>query len=266
MPSHKSHVAAICKLFRACQFRHDLHSLFADCMETIAISLTNAVDLQHRASREKRYLEIVGRYERDVVETFAKILGEVVSALEAEPGDVLGAVYGDLDLHNAARGQFFTPYTICQFMAVTTLGSREKALELIERNGFVRAMEPACGSGAMIIALAEAMRREGINYQKHLHVTAVDIDTRAVHMAYIQFALMHIPAVVIVGNSLSMEMRDYWYTPAHILGGWNAKLTRRNAETAAQMLLNPPIDRPADQAPKRDPADETRSPTQLSLF
>ena len=78
-------------------------------METIAISLASAVDLRHRAPREKRYLEIVGRYERDVVETFPKILGEVVSALEAEPGDVLGAVYGDLELHNAARGQFFTP-------------------------------------------------------------------------------------------------------------------------------------------------------------
>ncbi|WP_245656624.1 N-6 DNA methylase [Novosphingobium naphthalenivorans] len=236
-------------------------------MEAIAIALSNAVDLKHREKREKRYLEIVGRYDRDIVETFPKILAEVVSALEAEPGDVLGTVYGELELHNVARGQFFTPYILCQTMAQAIIGSRESLLELIERNGFVSAMEPACGAGSLIIALAEAMRQEGVNYQQHLHVTAIDIDTRAVHMAYVQFTLMHIPAVVVVGNSLSMEMRDHWYTPAHILGGWSARLSRRDAEAAAQRLLNPPATpetafEPAD--PRR--ADTTGTPRQLSLF
>jgi hypothetical protein len=42
---------------------------------------------------------------------------------------------------------------------------------------------------------------------------------RAVHMAYIQLSLLHVPAVVVHGNTLSLEEWGYWYTPAHILDG-----------------------------------------------
>ncbi|MEW9612982.1 hypothetical protein AB3G45_03885 [Shinella sp. S4-D37] len=76
----------------------------------------------------------------------------------------------------------------------------------------------------MIIALAEAILESGFNYQQLLHVTAVDIDPRAVHMAYIQFSLLHIPATVIVGDSLAMRFREEWHTMAHVIGGWSAKL------------------------------------------
>src|ERR1035438_3660342 len=70
------------------------------------------------------------------------------------------------------------------------------------------------------------MKNLGINYQQHLHVTAVDVDLKCVHMAYLQFALLHIPAVIVHGNSLSLEEFGRWYTPAHILGGWDWKLRR----------------------------------------
>ncbi len=94
------------------------------------------------------------------------MIGELTLALEAEPPDCLGIVFHDLELHNRSpKG-------------------------LIAKRGYVRASEPACGAGATIIALAQAMRNEGINFQKHLHVTAVDIDPKCVHMAYVQFVLL----------------------------------------------------------------------------
>ncbi|EJE6497691.1 SAM-dependent DNA methyltransferase, partial [Salmonella enterica] len=102
----------------------------------------------------------------------------------------------------------------------------------------------------MVIALAQEMQDAGINYQQHLHVTAIDVDPRAVHMAYVQFSLMHIPAVVIVGNSLTLEEREHWYTPAHVLGGWNMKLARRGAEDARQAIEA----RPASPEPVATPA------------
>lgn len=266
MNLHDRHVQAICKLLRSCAYRHDLHTLFSDCAEASAIALSNAVDLANRDMREKRYLDIVGRYERDVAEIFPQVFAEVVLAFEAQPGDVLGVVFAELGLGSAARGQFFTPYTLCRAMAEMMLGNRGQLTDIIERNGFVRASEPACGAGAMIIALAEAMRARNINYQHCLHVTAVDIDPRAVHMAYIQLALMHIPAVVVVGNSLSMEMREHWYTPAHILGGWTAKLVRRDAEDAARALIDPA---PGQVLPETgDPLSPNAdgAPCQLRLF
>lgn len=268
MTSHQDHVAAVVKLLRSCAYRHDLHRLFSDCMETAAISISNSMDLRNRESREQRYLEIVGQYDRDIIALFTQVFAGVVMALEAEPGDALGAVFNGLELTSADKGQFFTPYPVCRMMAQMTLGDPDDAKALIASNGFVRALEPACGAGAMIIALTEAMRAHGINYQRHLHVTAVDIDSRVAHMAYIQLSLLHIPAVVIVGNSLSLEMREQWYTPAHILGGWSARLARLDAETVTTVPVEtvPSPAHVAEPSAVSFPGASYKTPHQLSLF
>ena len=78
----------------------------------------------------------------------------------------------------------------------------------------------------MVIATAAAFAEEGINYQQAMHTTCIDIDATAVHMAYVQLSLLHIPAIVMHGNALSMEQWGYWLTPAHVLGFWDARLKR----------------------------------------
>ncbi|MDF0543826.1 N-6 DNA methylase [Sphingobium sp. H39-3-25] len=236
-------------------------------MELTAISISNSVDSRSRTDREARYLEIVGRYDRPTVDMFPQVFAEITMALEAAPGDVLGSIFTALEIHNKNRGQFFTPYPVCQMMAEITLGDAKDARALIADKGFVSAMEPACGAGAMVIALAQAMLAVDINYQRHLHVTAVDIDQRAVHMAYIQFSLLHIPAHVIVGNSLSNEVREHWFTPAHILGGWGARLAAQ--PRAAELPLQSALHTPEDRSSRRTSAQETTARAigeQLTLF
>ena len=49
-------------------------------------------------------------------------------------------------------------------------------------------------------------------------------------MCYVQLSLWHVPGEVIVGNSLSWELREVWYTPAHTLGLWNIRLKRQASE------------------------------------
>ena len=242
----------IVKLFETCRYKHDLYSVFSDWCECAAISMSNAIDLVHFDNREARYLEIIGKYDRPTVETFTRIMGEVTMAMEDAPQDILGATFHALELHNKARGQFFTPYPICRMMAAMLAGSKDELGKTIEKRGFMLAQEPAVGSGAMIVALAEAIRDAGFNYQQLLHVTAVDIDRRAVHMAYIQFSLLHIPAIVLVGDSLAMKFHEEWRTLAHVMGGWDAKLRRaRREETAAE-----PMTKPA--APGNDAAQSVR--------
>lgn len=51
-------------------------------------------------------------------------------------------------------------------------------------------------------------------------VTATDVDIKCVWMTYLQLSLYGIPAVVIHGNSLSMQEHSRWYTPVYILDGW----------------------------------------------
>lgn len=228
-----NHITSIVKLFESARYKHDLYTVFGDWCECAAISFSNAVDLRHRENREARYMEIVRRYDRPTLDLFPLLMGELIQAFEAGPADILGQVFHALELHNKAKGQFFTPYTLCQMMARMTIDP-EMIRRAIDQRGYMTAQEPAVGAGAMIIALAEAMRDEGYNYQQQLHVTAIDIDRRAVHMAYVQFTLMSIPAVVIEGDTLRMEFRDEWCTAAHILGGWSQKL--KNGSRTARAL------------------------------
>lgn len=55
------------------------------------------------------------------------------------------------------------------------------------------------------------------DYRHNTFFVAQDIDIRRVWMAYIQLSLYGIPAMVIHGNTLTMEEWDRWYTPCALV-------------------------------------------------
>jgi hypothetical protein len=125
----------------------------------------------------------------------------------------------------------------------------------IERTGFITINEPSVGAGGMVIAAADTLQRTGVNYQQHMHVVAVDIDATACHMTYIQMSLLHIPGIVVHGNSLSGEAPlDSWLTPAHVLGGWDRKLAQRRTVEAIVSLIGGPSEGPAQNNADAAPA------------
>ncbi len=265
------HQKELVKIFeRLAGGRHNRWQVFADFCEMAAISFSNAVDLVQRDAREAEYMKIIKKYDRAEVELFPQALGELVLAMEQHSSDVLGRVFHDLELHNKWAGQFFTPYDVSRMMAKMTIGDGDDLRERIARRGFVTAQEPAVGSGAMVIALAEEMHNAGINYQEHLHVRAVDIDLKCVHMAYVQFSLLHIPAIITHGDSLALKEYSHWYTPAHILGEWNEKFQRQAAIEKMFELITArpvPIVKADPPAVEESSAELPRFPaSQLTLF
>jgi hypothetical protein len=68
------------------------------------------------------------------------------------------------------------------------------------------------------------MKQAGIDYRQQVHVIATDLDPRCAHMAYVQLSMLHIPALVQVGNSITREVKDVWRTPAHVEGDWDRRL------------------------------------------
>ena len=199
------------------------YTVFKDFCELAALSFSNAVDRAQYEAREARYLQIVKGYKVDEVARCPKMLACLTLSLEENMNDCLGQLFMALELGNSRAGQFFTPYHVSLLMAKMLSGD---AGQLCKARGFVRVMEPAAGAGGMVIATAQALRDEGINYQQAMHATCIDIDATAVHMAYVQLTLLHIPAIVVHGNALSLEQWGYWLTPAHVLGFWDAKLKR----------------------------------------
>ncbi|MGM8935109.1 N-6 DNA methylase [Pseudomonas neustonica] len=262
--SPDTHRKNMIKLLEQNSRRHHMWEVFSDFVEMAALAMANSVDVMQYPPREARYMQIIERYEPDEQKRFPQILGELVCALEHGPDDLMGKLFGELEQGNSERGQFFTPYSVCQAMAQMNVGDGEDILRRIDERGFVTVSEPACGAGALVIAMASAMQAKRINYQQHLHVTAIDIDSRAVHMAYLQFSLLHIPAVIILGNALTMEERQHWYTPAHFMGLWQQKLKRGYAMGSAldKRLVDPASGR------HLKPGQLIKAPTdiQLELF
>jgi hypothetical protein len=114
----------------------------------------------------------------------------------------------------------------------------------------------------MILALVKVMTEAGYDPAQRLWVQAIDVERMAALMCYIQLSLWNVPAEVIVGNTLSWEIREVWYTPAHHLHLWKYRLTRdRNTGdvTAKAATPAPASSFAAAPTPEPVPATETAS-------
>lgn len=236
------------------------YQVFSDWVEMLALALSNAVDKSQFDVREARYLEIAKRYAKEELTELAGLLPCLVDEFsQGQDGisfdDVLGDIFMACEFGSDCHGQFFTPYHISSLMAQMVAGTQGQ--DALQRRGFVRANEPTCGAGGMCVALAETMHKAGINYQQCLHVTAQDIDPVCVHMAYIQLSLLHIPAVVILGDTIKMEQRQHWLTLAHVMGGWNEKLRLAEFMDAVRSMFFENGEVAADAPPQSEPEPTT---------
>ena len=66
---------------------------------------------------EQIYLNTVRSYTREQAENMSKLLALLISALDEKHQDFLGQIYSMLNLGNAKKGQFFTPYNVSKLMA-----------------------------------------------------------------------------------------------------------------------------------------------------
>lgn len=267
-----SHKKDFIRLLHENADRHRLYEVFAHFCELSALSLRNAVDVNGRAEREQRFHKIRERYSDAQMTRFSHMLSNLVMLMEDGFADTLGNLFMSLEFGNQYAGQFFTPYELQRLMAELTM-SDVTAERITERGGFIQMNEPACGAGGMVLACADVLRARGLNPQKCLHVTAVDIAEICVHMTYIHLSLHHIPAVVVHGNTLSLKEYDQWCTPAHILGGWRYRLAaRKDARYEEQPLVTPLAEDDAEPSGAIAAAEEAATPSstpfrpQMSLF
>lgn len=232
--------------------RHSLWQVWTDFLLLGATSIANATDLRPavREAREAEYMRTIGRYDAQEALSFSQAIAALTLDLEVSPRDVLGQTYMELGLGNKWAGQFFTPHAICDLMAATTMGGEVR--DKVERNGFITVQDPAIGGGAMVIGVFNAMRSVSLNPQTQLHVTGIDVDIKSVHMSFLQLSLLGIPAVIVHGNTLLAEEWSHWYTPMHILNGWNTKLRGRHERAEPPpSWVEPGLNR---SGPLREPA------------
>lgn len=196
-----------------------------------ACSLSNPVDKSHYEEREKRYLRIIKKYNKQEQKLFPELAAYVVMALEENPEqDFLGSIFMELNLGNKSTSQFFTPYLICELMAKIT---EEDVAAIVKEKGYITINDSCCGAGATLIAAVNEARKQlekvNLNFQNHVLVAAQDIDETVALMCYIQLSLLGVAAYIKVGNVFTepMSMNDngenYWFTMMYFSDVWTMR-------------------------------------------
>ncbi len=221
------HIQEFVSLFNSIAPHENRWQVFSDFAHMAAAALYNAI---HRdPTVEADYLRRVKRYSKEDAVRMSGLLAAVTDGLEFSPTDFLGQLLMTLELGNQYLGQYFTPYSVSYMMARMNMADRLPELEDGSRE-YITVCDPACGAGGMIVATAEAMLEAGYNPQKQMLAYCTDIDPLAAMLCYIQLTLMDIPAVVSIGNSLTMAITREMATPAYRLGLWDLKLHREQTE------------------------------------
>lgn len=223
------------------EFRNQFHQLLSSKCRPIdiwrdfiimsACAMSNTIDKSHYDEREKRYLEIINKYEKSQQHIFPELYADVVMALDENPEqDFLGEMFMDLHLDYEELKQIFTPYHVCQLMADVSM---DNLVEQVNEQGYVSINDCCCGAGATLIAAINSARHkledEGLNFQNHILVIGQDIEELAALMCYIQISLLGVAGYIKVGNALTEPMtsgdslENYWFTPMYFSDVWHTR-------------------------------------------
>ena len=154
---------------------------------------------------------MIGRFN----EAFAILAELALSNIDnSEITDLLGYLFFQCGL--ADLGQDFTTTDVTRVIA--DLGIID--CSRLPDKGFFDLYDDAIGSGTTLLSGVELLMRRGINPNRQVVALGNDVALRCVHMAYFQFSLYGIPAVIIHGNTITEEEFSKWYTPMYVKDEW----------------------------------------------
>ena len=232
------HIRALVKAMNEIGMTRGLETVFRDWCHCFALSIANTSCPFHDKqweSRERRYLEIIGKYSKDEVARFPTMCADLSEAFEVDTfQDHPGRVYMELFGGQKRLGQCFTPMPVCHACAVA-------AIEPVDGETRTCADE-ACGGGAMLIAACQVYREHSVDYQRWLKITAGDIDSLCVHMCYIQLSLIGARAMVYHADALTRDTWDCFVTPMEYM--WPMKYMSPESEQARKPETPTPTTKP----------------------
>ncbi|MGL5433766.1 MAG: N-6 DNA methylase [Lachnospiraceae bacterium] len=245
------------KIFNELCYNRQYWQVWSDLMTVMACSLANVADRAPTRfeSREKEYQACIERL--GGVEKPSHLFAIVVEALESNSDqDFLGALYMQLELGNHWKGQFFTPYCVSRAMAELTMGDCRRQ---IEQDGWISVCDSCVGGGAMLVAAANTLRRQDINYQNHVLFVGQDIDRIVGMMAYIQISLLGCPGYIVIANTITNPLigdplmpteqkgQEFWYTPLYFNQVWHWRRTFRTMDALFRNQLEQKLEKETEQ-------------------
>ena len=164
------------------EYRYDLRTVFNDFL-TLTLCAFSQNPETKKSYDEDLYMETIAPYKDNPLRhNFPKMLAyltlEMTERMDSGEGnDVLGEFY---ETHLAVKGksQYFTPWPLCKFMALATM----EQVETVDPQRSLRILDPACGSGRILLAAIDA------NGTQHEYY-GIDIDHTCVKMTALNLFL-----------------------------------------------------------------------------
>lgn len=199
---------------------------------------------------EEEYLKVVkkhseGKLGRRGCDSIAELFGKAVAAMEETRGemkDILGDLFQGAITYGEA-GQFFSPPPICRLMANMTIADMPDD----EKQQKKTVCDPACGSGRMLLAVAET--------QPHWEFVGQDVDLRCVRLTAINLALRNLYGYVVWGNSLANEKRLVYRTGFDLRGVISEVSLQECPPPVRQIAAQPPEATPSSPETSPPPQD-----------
>lgn len=204
------------KVFNSFSGKYDKHTIWSDFVSMTAITLSNVFDKRFWSEREERFLKIREKYDEADYDKFCQMLSLTVLALnDNTEQDFLGTLYGELKLYNAKNNEYFTPYHVAVLTSVLACTDWKKV------DTPISIADDCCGAGCMLIASANMLKNNNINYQREAVFYAQDINMTVALMCYIQLSLLGMQAVIKIGDTLADPFKsgeeftkeNHWITP-----------------------------------------------------
>lgn len=172
--------------------RYGVGTVFSDMLTMVICAFS-------MLKQEELYLKTIKPYKRTELDSFGNAFAALVVEMTGDGSgmvDVLGEYFMEF-LSFGRNGQFFTPMNICDMMARINNPVTDTS----------RILDPACGSGRMLMAMAKLNR--------YATFYGADCDSNCAKMAVINMCLNSMYGEVAWMDSISNK----WY------GGWKIERT-----------------------------------------
>lgn len=203
--------------------RFDNYSVFSDFFEIASLEISRAF---FKDDANELLKQFYGKYTKKEMAVLGEIYNYIIDLMQCYQTngvyyDVAGRIFHILNMQSKDKGQFFTPQhlaDLCSRLVITKDIDNE-----IATKGYITVSEPACGGGAQVLAMATALTKAGYNPQKVMFTTATDVDKRCAYMCFFQLSYYGLPAIVVHGNTLTLDEWDTFKTPAYYLDFWDMR-------------------------------------------
>ncbi len=189
-------ISKLLSLFEKYAYAKDYPIAFADLLDTILIPFK----VCDTAEEQNSNLTLLSNHpQKDMVASMATLIGEISEGFH-DP-------VGDLYMQTVSKdhmGQYFTPEHVCDLLATISVGVSENGKSVLD---------PACGSGRMLLAAAKINR-----YQVFY---GADLDEVCCRMAVVNMLLQSLTGEIAHMNSLSNEFFTGYHISTTLYNGYH---------------------------------------------